>query len=125
MKLESHLFLARGSPLCDETRSLATSVERALKSWFGPLYRQPDHERMGQQAVLSTKSGSVCRIKGEIPHLQGKKRIAMVTERKGRGRGFASMDPNKQREIAAQEAKRPQKDMPFGILGSLAICTVL
>jgi len=26
---------------------------------------------------------------------------------------------------AAQEAKRPQKDMPFGILGSLAICTVL
>ncbi|MGC8658264.1 MAG: APC family permease [Desulfomonilaceae bacterium] len=26
---------------------------------------------------------------------------------------------------AAQEAKRPQKDMPIGILGSLAICTVL
>jgi len=26
---------------------------------------------------------------------------------------------------AAQEAKRPQKDMPFGILGSLVICTVL
>jgi APA family basic amino acid/polyamine antiporter len=26
---------------------------------------------------------------------------------------------------AAQEAKRPQKDMPIGIIGSLAICTVL
>lgn len=26
---------------------------------------------------------------------------------------------------AAQEAKRPQKDMPIGILGSLAVCTVL
>ena len=26
---------------------------------------------------------------------------------------------------AAQEAKNPKKDMPFGILGSLAICTVL
>jgi APA family basic amino acid/polyamine antiporter len=26
---------------------------------------------------------------------------------------------------AAQEARRPQRDMPFGILGSLAICTVL
>jgi APA family basic amino acid/polyamine antiporter len=26
---------------------------------------------------------------------------------------------------AAQEAKRPQKDMPWGILGSLAICTIL
>ncbi len=26
---------------------------------------------------------------------------------------------------AAQEARNPQKDMPFGILGSLAICTVL
>jgi APA family basic amino acid/polyamine antiporter len=26
---------------------------------------------------------------------------------------------------AAQEAKRPQKDMPVGIIGSLAICTVL
>ena len=26
---------------------------------------------------------------------------------------------------AAQEAKRPQKDMPIGILGSLAICTVI
>ncbi len=26
----------------------------------------------------------------------------MVTERKGRGRGFASMDPQKQREIASK-----------------------
>ncbi len=26
---------------------------------------------------------------------------------------------------AAQEAKQPQRDMPIGILGSLAICTVL
>ena len=26
---------------------------------------------------------------------------------------------------AAQEAKNPKKDMPFGILGSLVICTVL
>jgi basic amino acid/polyamine antiporter, APA family len=26
---------------------------------------------------------------------------------------------------AAQEARRPQKDMPIGILGSLAICTIL
>ncbi len=26
---------------------------------------------------------------------------------------------------AAQEAKRPQKDMPIGILGSLAVCTIL
>ena len=26
---------------------------------------------------------------------------------------------------AAQEAKRPQRDMPIGILGSLAICTIL
>ncbi len=26
----------------------------------------------------------------------------MVTERKGRGRGFASMDPDKQREIASK-----------------------
>jgi APA family basic amino acid/polyamine antiporter len=26
---------------------------------------------------------------------------------------------------AAQEAKNPRKDMPFGILGSLAVCTVL
>src|SRR3546814_11744171 len=26
---------------------------------------------------------------------------------------------------AAQEAKNPQKDMPKGILGSLAVCTVL
>ncbi len=26
---------------------------------------------------------------------------------------------------AAQEARRPQKDMPIGIIGSLAICTVL
>jgi len=27
--------------------------------------------------------------------------------------------------VAAQEAKNPQKDMPVGILGSLAVCTVL
>jgi APA family basic amino acid/polyamine antiporter len=27
--------------------------------------------------------------------------------------------------VAAQEAKNPQKDMPIGILGSLAVCTVL
>src|SRR5665811_2148674 len=27
--------------------------------------------------------------------------------------------------VAAQEAKNPQRDMPIGILGSLAICTVL
>ena len=26
---------------------------------------------------------------------------------------------------AAQEAKNPQRDMPIGIIGSLAICTVL
>jgi amino acid transporter len=26
---------------------------------------------------------------------------------------------------AAQEAKNPKKDMPIGILGSLAVCTVL
>ena len=26
---------------------------------------------------------------------------------------------------AAQEAKRPQKDMPIGIIGSLAVCTIL
>ena len=26
---------------------------------------------------------------------------------------------------AAQEAKNPKRDMPIGILGSLAICTVL
>ena len=26
---------------------------------------------------------------------------------------------------AAQEAKNPKKDMPIGILGSLAICTIL
>ncbi len=26
---------------------------------------------------------------------------------------------------AAQEARRPQRDMPIGILGSLIICTVL
>src|SRR5262249_21753401 len=26
---------------------------------------------------------------------------------------------------AAQEAKRPQRDMPIGIIGSLAVCTVL
>ena len=26
---------------------------------------------------------------------------------------------------AAQEAKNPKRDMPFGILGSLAVCTVL
>src|SRR5207249_6898371 len=26
---------------------------------------------------------------------------------------------------AAQEAKKPQRDMPIGIIGSLAICTVL
>jgi APA family basic amino acid/polyamine antiporter len=26
---------------------------------------------------------------------------------------------------AAQEAKDPKKDMPFGILGSLAVCTIL
>jgi APA family basic amino acid/polyamine antiporter len=26
---------------------------------------------------------------------------------------------------AAQEARRPQRDMPIGILGSLAICTVI
>ena len=26
---------------------------------------------------------------------------------------------------AAQEAKNPQKDMPIGIIGSLAVCTVL
>ena len=26
---------------------------------------------------------------------------------------------------AAQEAKNPQRDMPIGILGSLAICTIL
>src|SRR5208283_2252026 len=26
---------------------------------------------------------------------------------------------------AAQEAKNPKKDMPFGILGSLVICTIL
>ena len=27
--------------------------------------------------------------------------------------------------VAAQEARNPQRDMPIGILGSLAICTVL
>ena len=26
---------------------------------------------------------------------------------------------------AAQEARRPQRDMPIGILGSLAVCTIL
>src|SRR6185437_2502274 len=26
---------------------------------------------------------------------------------------------------AAQEAKRPQRDMPIGIIGSLAVCTIL
>src|SRR5258707_1301971 len=33
--------------------------------------------------------------------------------------GFDAVSP------AAQEAKNPQRDMPIGILGSLAICTVL
>ena len=27
--------------------------------------------------------------------------------------------------VAAQEARNPQRDLPIGILGSLAICTVL
>jgi general stress protein YciG len=36
------------------------------------------------------------------PRWQEKEMVAMVTERKGRGRGFASMDPNKQREIASK-----------------------
>ena len=27
--------------------------------------------------------------------------------------------------VAAQEARNPQKDMPVGILGSLALCTIL
>ena len=26
---------------------------------------------------------------------------------------------------AAQEAKNPQRDMPIGIIGSLAVCTIL
>jgi amino acid transporter len=26
---------------------------------------------------------------------------------------------------AAQEAKKPQRDMPIGIIGSLAVCTIL
>jgi general stress protein YciG len=40
--------------------------------------------------------------RGHIPFGKEKERVVMVSERKGRGRGFASMDPNKQREIASK-----------------------
>jgi general stress protein YciG len=38
---------------------------------------------------------------GCIPFGKEKERVVMVRERKGRGRGFASMDPDKQRKIAS------------------------
>src|SRR5215471_4997445 len=41
------------------------------------------------------------------------------------GRGFCAYIGFDAVSTAAQEARNPKKDMPFGILGSLVICTVL
>ena len=38
---------------------------------------------------------------------------------------FGEPSPLDAVSTAAQEAKRPQRDMPIGIIGSLAVCTVL
>ena len=81
----------------------------AVGSWF--LFKHPGVGRANWHPFIPSSDGHGNFGWGGIPKGASRVFFAYI--------GFDAVS------TAAQEAKEPQRDMPIGILGSLAICTVL
>jgi APA family basic amino acid/polyamine antiporter len=81
----------------------------AIGGWF--LFKHPDVAKMNWHPFIPPKDANGNFGWGGIP--KGASRIFFAYI------GFDAVS------TAAQEAKKPQRDMPIGILGSLGVCTVL
>ena len=81
----------------------------AVGSWF--LFKHPAVARANWHPFIPPSDGHGNFGWGGIPKGASRVFFAYI--------GFDAVS------TAAQEAKKPQRDMPIGILGSLAICTVL